>query len=367
LANKFVVFNSDIDLKAHQLELHSAGGKKVGRTQYQPLDVSFTFEEPSRRRRGGRGDGSSGGVAMGSRDDDNRNSSGRGRREQQRSPPRFNQGIPGLPSTSTPDASNSSKSAETKNPPSLNSQLQNSLRPPPGFGRQLTESSVNPDTPNGSGQFPSLPKIGSSSSNTKTISLSMPTSSSNRVNQRIRPPPGFGTELSNEETQNLQNISGSSSTSELDTSILSSFPPSVLSRLQPLLSSSLANLHQFQSLKLGYRNNSITAFEFLTMFADLVFNSKKNTADWGGRGKRKLVHEIGKVWNILAETAPDNKGSEMKIALRDWKIKVRIFFFLIFICLVFFFCQLSFSFRSFFNYCKSVFSIILDGSVDKKN
>ncbi|KAI8814456.1 hypothetical protein BJ742DRAFT_264332 [Cladochytrium replicatum] len=269
---KFVVFASDIDLKAHEMEEHkeqSAAGKKKPRGQ--AIDVNFSYAGgPSRdgnRRRNGRGGGGG---------------SGRGRDDRDNS-----------------EANPRSDAAREGPQPAVT---------------ETTHPEVNPKV-----DYPPLAPTRQSQS----------TGSDDNLTRRLRPPPGFGAQLTSSATAvyanspNKEKLSEAKSTEPLITTVPAlSGDRELIARLQSLFQSDTTSFAEFRTLASSYRENSITADEFMDRFAGLA---KQGRALGSEKVKKDVELEIAKVWTRLASTSPasdsGSREAEMLKALNNWKVK----------------------------------------------
>ncbi|KAI8802957.1 hypothetical protein BJ742DRAFT_761934 [Cladochytrium replicatum] len=273
---KFVVFASDIDLKAHEMEEHkeqSAAGKKKPRGQ--AIDVNFSYAgSPSRdgnRRGTGRG-GGGGGRGRDDRDNSEHNSRSDSPRERPQPP---------VPDTAQRDRAESNSKVEY---PPLARARQNQAGP------------------------------GSDESSTR----------------RLRPPPSFGTQLTSSATAVYANSANNEMTSEAASSETPAAVPALtgdrelIRRLQSLFQSNATSFAEFRTLASSYKENSISADEFMDRFAGLA---KGGRALGSEKVKKEVELDIAKVWTWLARSSPpdssngSSREAEMLKALNNWKVK----------------------------------------------
>lgn len=181
------------------------------------------------------------------------------------------------------------------------------LRPPPGFGSRLSEPAPQVVAP---------PHSDATVPSTNTIANQMPTPSEAVVN----------------------GISPASSP-------VNPAEAEVLSKVQHLLDFSNAKVAEFKSLAASFRQSIISSDEFVSAFMSLVLQNKT------GKAAKDAENEAGKAWRRLAETIPDDeedtvrrgkgkgrgispqlgtnqggrKKNDMLRAWNDWKIRAHDF------------------------------------------
>ncbi|KAJ3087772.1 hypothetical protein HK102_010323 [Quaeritorhiza haematococci] len=359
LEKKFIVFATDIDLKAHEMETHrsQSGGGGSSRRGVQ-LELNFSYsgspsamrgevDGSSRRRDGTSGGGRSGRKARGG---------GRGGGRERERDAEFS-GVSSSVSAPVPaDAaqadqqtssrpgssgqqSASSTAASSADAGGSGSQQQRKIRPPPGFGSALSEPA------------PSSGSAGVTAGSTMTRSSSgrgsQSTSDDKEAPRRqIKAPPGFGSQLSDFPPPSASNPTKTSTTARPPQRKQPSPPPppppslagdpELVSRLQKLLASDAGLFAEFKSLASAYRNSVVSADDFLAGFVGLVSqgSGKGNT-----KIKKDVMKEVGRVWAKLADTVPDatapsaaaavsgsgsvSKKEDMLRAWNDYKVRRR--------------------------------------------
>ncbi|KAI8998316.1 hypothetical protein BC832DRAFT_565461 [Gaertneriomyces semiglobifer] len=242
LEQKFVVFSSDIDLKGHELEVH--GDAKL-RARGQQLDLAFTYAGgANREREGARSAGRRGG----------------------------NRSRPATPQSSTSAPIN-------------------------GSGAMTVVSHQEEQT------------------------------------RRLRPPPGFGAQLSDGRTSS--ETGGLASEAPVNPTASTPTDPEIMQRMQHLFNSDVSKLTEFKSLTQSYRNDLISADELVKSFMQLALSAKTS------RPAKETESEAGILWRKLADTVPgattlsnsggrngsalpsseNKKRNEMLRAWNDWKVR----------------------------------------------
>ncbi|KAJ3037011.1 hypothetical protein HDV00_002144 [Rhizophlyctis rosea] len=259
LEQKFMVFDSEIDFKAHEMEVHRGASQRRGRGEQIQLDFNYAgspargFERQDGRggrRRGGGGRGGESGGGGGGRD--------RNRRDERADEP------PPRPAPVDPPVSNGREPSQR-------------LRPPPGFGTQLSEA----------------PRA--------TASISESTLTRVPSTDRIQPPPSFGAQLTptpGEAARSANRETASATPPPPSGSPAIGGDPELAQRIQYLFNSDRNKLAEFKSLATSFKNSAITADEFLTAFATLALGGLS------GKNKKEAEAEMGRVWNRLADTVP---------------------------------------------------------------
>ncbi|KAJ3018986.1 hypothetical protein HKX48_002482 [Thoreauomyces humboldtii] len=264
LAQKFVVFNSEIDLKGHELEVH---GTHRAKAKGQHLDLNFNYAgSPSR---------------------DLEHNQGR-----RNNPPPAKRGA----KVGRAGSSRDSRAPAQDNAPANEASFRrgNSTSLPTSPQHDESQSQVAPHPV----QAPASPK----------------------EPRRLRPPPGFGSNLSGAEP--VRN----GSSPEASTSRPSSPPPdptpyeaagppptnllpppapttaeeaAVFQKVQHLLNFSTTRIAEFKSLATSFRQSLLSADEFITAFMTLATQNKS------GRQLKDTEAEAGIVWRRMADTVPD--------------------------------------------------------------
>ncbi|KAI9094698.1 hypothetical protein DFS34DRAFT_696181 [Phlyctochytrium arcticum] len=244
LEKKFVVFNSDIDLKAHEMEEHHRDQRSRGKGQ--SIELNFQYAGGPSRERERR---TNGGARRAERRD-----------EQTSAPPPQQQTQPVVAAAA---AAPTPAAAEAEN------NNNRRLRPPPGFGSRLTE-----ETPTAK-SAPGSPR---------------PTSA-----QAAAPTPAQAAASSARPSTPQQQ--GSTTT---PSGSPSSSDPELLTKLRTLFKSNATKLGEFKSLSASFRRNILTADELLTAFLGMATDNVPTKA------KKEAENEAGKMWRRLAETAPED-------------------------------------------------------------
>ncbi|KAJ3122519.1 hypothetical protein HK098_002780 [Nowakowskiella sp. JEL0407] len=283
---KFVVFATDIDFKAHELEEHSesSGGKKKS----VQVDANFIYNSPSRS-------GSSG--TRGNRNNNNNNADSNSqpilvvseRRHPRREFPRLGE--------------NTSSSSDSLTTNEVTTPARKNKAPPPGFGSELTESNSNTST------------------NTTTVSIAQQLQQSQSTNSpRLRPPPGFGSQLTKEDFP-LPSATTSTPTTQVTETVIPN-EPELQTRIRKLFQMDASNFTEFKTHTAGYRRGDLTAAALFSKFRDYALVNRVGKVD-----KSETEVEMGKVWIKMAESFPpddgggEDKRAEMLRVLNDWKAR----------------------------------------------
>ncbi|KAI8914863.1 hypothetical protein DFJ77DRAFT_37610 [Powellomyces hirtus] len=314
LEKKFVVFNSEIDLAGHQLEVH---GNQKSKAKGQHLDLTFTYAgSPSRdietnqsrrapapkREKGGR--------------------NGRGERENHEN---VNNAINNSGGAMFRQAGDARPVSQDQALPSVGRQENANvrrLRPPPGFGSALTGSKpVVSEASTDEGPVQSAPAARQPSPGIMQSIPAMPT-----------PSEAAGSAL----PFNASTSSGSPSPEEAE----------VFQKVQQVLNHSTTKVTEFKSLAAAFRQSLVSADDFVSGFMSLAMQNKF------GKQLKDAENEAGKVWRRMADTVPDpeeesdqpkgkgkGKGkfvplysaprtggklkNEMMRAWNDWKVQAR--------------------------------------------
>ncbi|TPX39597.1 hypothetical protein SeMB42_g06312 [Synchytrium endobioticum] len=275
LEQKFVVFASDLDLKAHQMEDHrDVVGRKAKK---QTIDVGFTYAGSPTRAGDERAR-----PARGNRDDGNHGRDGGQPRNQYALPagstPREN--IPDRRPIATPPAPPVS---ENNAPPGLSRQPQRKLKPPPGFGSQFSSPTAVGD---------------SNSSNISTASNS------------ALAPPSVTQHRPNSPSKSPLDASRITTNNDLNNSLIN------------LLSTTPSSISEFrESLRL-FKSENISADELLEKIISVAMIGRGNVA----KLKKETEDNVVRVWKQLAGTLESEGCSGdgvrgMLRALNDWKVK----------------------------------------------
>ncbi|TPX32794.1 hypothetical protein SmJEL517_g04159 [Synchytrium microbalum] len=277
LEQKFMVFGSDLDLKAHQLEVHrDSSAKKSSKSKYQAVDVGFTYAGSPSRNNADRSRPSR------SRDDNSSSAnSSTNNRLQQRNQYAAPAGSLELPErTRTPVAPSPAVTAQTVNTP-------------PGLGAPVTATSATTPSSTQQQQQPSQ--------------------------RKLRPPPGFGAQLSSADSNSAAAIPTSSSqappspTRALDQSPLT--PDADLNNiLTSLLSTTPTSLSEFRESLRQYRMSYTTADDLLEKMISLAMIGRGAVS----KIRKDTENEVGRAWTRLGSVLPDTEGEGIRGMLRAW-------------------------------------------------
>ncbi|KAJ3329827.1 hypothetical protein HDU76_007063 [Blyttiomyces sp. JEL0837] len=298
LEKKFQVFASDIDLKAHEMEVHPS--KRTSKNKGERIDLSFTFSGgPSRRR----------------------------------DEPARKQNYPELSNNQSRGNSSSNDSPAASNDDSP--QRARPRRVPPGFGAALSEQPAPQPVE------PAQPVI-------SPAEVTKPTPKE-RI-EEMWPSIGAAAGKVSGPTQGP-----SSATSSYASGATSSYgasnsfgPPlrsqpqaqsqdggdELMRRLETLFQSDASKLSKFKERALAYRKSNLPINEFI----DAFFAMSLEGVDPSSRRRKDIINEASKVWIRMAETIPDEpataakprpaiekskKMEEMLRALNDAKIRLQ--------------------------------------------
>ncbi|KAJ3335913.1 hypothetical protein HDU93_004084 [Gonapodya sp. JEL0774] len=299
LEAKFVVFDTEIDFRAHEADIHGLNRGKV------KLDLNITYtssRDGPRAYSEGRGDSRS-----------TRGGGGRGNVHGGSAST-----VTAAPALSRP-AGRDATPAETRA----------GLRVPEGFGTQLTEPDVIPGGRRGrgarGGRGGTVGGRVSSEANGGTVEqdgLLTPALATNGRSAGTTAVPDF---------PSLHNAISPNSNPP---SAPPSAPDGLPARLLAIFDDDPSRYAQFRVLAQSYKAQEIQAADFLSRVVDLSLEACP--PDDPKRRKARIV-EVGKVWAKMAETAPveeptgkrtvpgmgaaPNKRDEMTRAWKDWKVK----------------------------------------------
>ncbi|KAJ3259618.1 hypothetical protein HK104_006915, partial [Borealophlyctis nickersoniae] len=185
------------------------------------------------------------------------------------------------------------------------------LRPPPGFGSQLSAQPVQ-RTPSPALIAAPAPVASTQSGNWPSAAESAQAPSQPQT-QKLKPPPGFGTQLSPTpaEARGASPAPGPSSSPPIVGG-----DPELALKLQRLFRSDASKLAEFKSLAAAFRQNLIPVDDFLTRFIGLATDGLV-----GAKSKKEAQAEAGRVWGHLAETVPDSVEDEIESAAAKGKGK----------------------------------------------
>ncbi|KAJ3415910.1 hypothetical protein HDV05_003751 [Chytridiales sp. JEL 0842] len=285
LEKKFQVFDSEIDLKAHEIQVHP--NKRTMRGKGEKIELNFQYVGgPSRRGRGGGNSQASG--------------SGRGRGAPAETPAQA-QPAPATASESTP---------------------QRQLRAPPGFGSQLSTLPVEtPDQPDESRDVEEVPAANPprnalwpalNGQSTARNDKNFPTLAAGAAQRNSNFPSmgGRGPSVSKEDFPSITASNparGNSPSSAPSSSVSSSSSGSdseLVKKIKKLFGDNQSKLGEFKSLATSFKTSLITSDEFLTSFMSLALDDKKSE-----QSRREATFEAGKLWTQLAETVPEESGN----------------------------------------------------------
>ncbi|KAJ3236861.1 hypothetical protein HDU78_004408 [Chytriomyces hyalinus] len=304
LEKKFQVFFSDIDLKAHEMQVHST--KRMGRGKGQKIDINFSIAGSPSLDLGSRaGSGSGGGRGGGS------GGGGGGRNNRRRG-----------------DDNRESDRNQDEEDRAFGSR--SGLQAPAGFGSQLSQSQPAPtpaESVNGlqrqpSGDYPSIQSnypsavasngpaaryassvAGGIAIDRSDMSFPLPGRVLDRSENNFPPPARAVTQPSNSASSSSANSSGSM------------MDAGTLKTLQELFDSDASKLDQLKSIAKMYKSDLTTCAEFLNFFISLVFEGRHGASE---PVKREIVGKAGKVWRALADSIPDEEMGS-KVSQRDRK------------------------------------------------
>ncbi|KAJ3223366.1 hypothetical protein HK099_001242 [Clydaea vesicula] len=354
LEKKFVVFDSDIDLKGHQIEAHGTYGKKGA-----VVDVNFSYHNSSASdyQRSNRGRGR--GRAQNSSEDSvssrlplqtqlsssklDRNSGVPNSLEVQTSPSNFEQAPEELSSTEAfPHLS--------KVNPQVNLPLQafskrlqgNQPEDYPALSpssskrsssKQLSErekfSSANiannKSVQSKKEEYPALPtnaiKKNKGNVNTRVIDSSseLKTASAASFNHQTS-----SKNLSSSSPQNPKQKVNDPVSNKLEINKNTPEDPDILLGLSCLLQNDKTRFQDFKTLAANFKNSNHSAVQFLEAFAKLIINKGENSLT--DQFSREMILQIGKVWKKLAISLnDDSKHDKMLQAWNDFKVKQKCY------------------------------------------
>ncbi|KAF9164407.1 hypothetical protein BGX21_011286 [Mortierella sp. AD011] len=314
LEKKFVVFDSELDLKAHEAEVHPNAivhGQRTKLRDSRKIDIGFNYQPSGEgSRRGGRGN------RQGGREQ------GQGRRQQEDSAPRQPQLTPHQiqqialqqqlaqeqerrSNNEALDAVSEGVSDLSLESSSAGSKSMLRARPPAGFGATLTEPTpVRPQS--------SSPTVATRvAANIQRTSSPMKTSSPVVVSQSNSDWPAMSAASSASTSSSSANVvarpqpsSSSSSKANVASDTLSKHA-ALQDRVQQYLQGTTGTLSQFRTLTTQYRNGQIPANQYVASLASL-FNLD--------------LEKTGKVTQGLYEVFDsETKKAELMKAWRDFK------------------------------------------------
>ncbi|ORX46852.1 hypothetical protein BCR36DRAFT_330993 [Piromyces finnis] len=311
LEKKFIVFPTEFDLKAHEVEEHLQNSGK-GKGRYQPIDIGFQYADShssssnyhsrndrndrynNRNNRNNRNDGND------RRERNNRNGrKNRSERNNDEHTTTTTNEIIGNDETSQ-KSNQRSNNRSKKNNNNNNRGARNRFNVPEGFGSKLTGSE------NDAKNEEEIIQESSSSSH--------PIEASHSNNRQSK-------------------ASASSSSSHSATTTITSMDPEeieLIKKLNKMIGSDQNQITTFKTISSSYYKDLLPAEKFLEAFIALV-----NKNDVKGKGKKKnVIDKIGSVWNQMAKDllkkkdSPEGKNidfekkcNDMLRAWNDYKIK----------------------------------------------
>ncbi|KAI9328314.1 hypothetical protein DFJ73DRAFT_861853 [Zopfochytrium polystomum] len=263
LEKKFQVFNTDIDLKAHELETHPS---KRSKGKGERIEVNFSIAS-SRQDVPARMDGS----------------------RRRKGPQPDQQDVTPLAAMSTSTSSFDPSPAEAR-----------ALRPPPGFGSNLTarpSASTIADLPQSQTQSSPLSngsKRGTQPAPSRESWPALESGSSSSSSTPLRSP-----------AKTQRNLVATSTGPSSPALVQISGDPDTSSKLQRLLKSGESILI-FKNAASSFRRSEITADEFLDQFMALVLGDGSIPA----KNRKALEADAGKLWGRLANSIAEYEGQE---------------------------------------------------------
>jgi len=334
LEKKFIVFASEFELKAHEIEEHlNTPGKGKGR--YQPIDLGFQYTDShasssSYRSRNDRGDRND---RHNNRNDRHNNRNDRNNRNNR---------------SDRNDRNEGNERRERNNRNNRNNRNERNER----NNEENTTTTTNTNTTNETTGNEDSSQRSNQRSNNKTKKNNNRGSARSRFNV----PEGFGSKLTSSENeakaeeetvqesssstsnnpprQPQQTATTSSSSHSATTTITSMDPEEIelIKKLNKMIGTDQTQINTFKTISSSYYNGLLPADRFLEAFIALV-----NKNDVKGKGKKKNVNDkIGGVWNQMAKNLlkkKDTQGqsidfekkcNDMLRAWNDYKVKVCI-------------------------------------------
>ncbi|KAF9425296.1 hypothetical protein BGZ76_003328 [Entomortierella beljakovae] len=309
LEKKFVVFDSELDMKAHEAEMHpnsTYGGQRTKLRDSRKIDISFNYQPSGESsRRGGRGN----------------RQGGQGRRQQENDTPHQPQLTPHQiqqialqqqlaeeqerrNNSEAADSATNGVSNLSLESPSTGSKSMLRTRPPAGFGSSLTEPvAVRPQSSPTSAaarvaaniQRTSSPLRASSPVVVSQSSSDWPTMSTAAASSTSPSPAASSYSHSAHSTSTSTNIASDTVSKHA----------ALQERVQQYLQGTSGTLPQFRTLTTQYRNNQIPANQYVASLSSLFGSDADKTG--------KVVQGL---YDVLDS---ENKKVEMMKAWRDFK------------------------------------------------
>lgn len=139
--------------------------------------------------------------------------------------------------------------------------------------------------------------------------------SEEREGRRLRPPPGFGSQLTQTAAAGASGATAAANNTEIP------------SALQSIFDNDPRKYTEFRSLAQAYKGNLVTANEFVRSMVALATSGLTDS-----RRIKEKEAEVGKVWTRMAETAPEGiqrsglgRREEMLRAWKDYKVSTSDF------------------------------------------
>ncbi|ORY48127.1 hypothetical protein BCR33DRAFT_59075 [Rhizoclosmatium globosum] len=271
LEKKFQVFFSDIDLKAHEMQVHPT--KRTARGKGQKIDINFSIAGSPSLDLGARGSSSS-----------SSGGGGRGGNARGRNGNRRDDG----PSREVLDMSAEFGESHIRD---------NRVRPPPGFG-QLTDVAPTPaeatNLDSGSSRLGSATNVSATVGVAGSRYANSVAQGFDRSDNNFPPPQRAGAISSSSGPSYAAPSTAAASGGMMD--------PATLAILQELFNSNRGKLDELKSIAKMYRNDLTTCSEFLNFFIRLVFEGRTQAPD---AIKKEIFLKAGRVWKSLADSIPD--------------------------------------------------------------
>ncbi|KAF9198283.1 hypothetical protein BGZ49_000926 [Haplosporangium sp. Z 27] len=305
LEKKFVVFDSELDLKAHEAEMHPNsihGGQRTKLRDARKIDISFNYQSNGESsRRGGRG-----------------NRQGQGRRQQEDDTPRRPQLTPHQLQQIALQQQLAQEQEERNNREALDAvtdgvsevSLESSpgtksmlrTRPPAGFGSTLTEPTpVRAQSPSTSAAARVAANIQRTSSPMKTTTPVVVKPSNSEW-----PAVSASSTTSASSSANVASRQAQSSDSKANVSSDTLNKHAALQdRVQQYLQGTTGTLSQFRTLTTQYRNNQLPSSQYVASLSSLFGSDLDKTG--------KVVQGL---YDVLDS---ENKKVELMKCWRDFK------------------------------------------------
>ncbi|KAJ3170767.1 hypothetical protein HDU88_008670 [Geranomyces variabilis] len=305
LEKKFVVFNSEIDLAGHELEVH---GTTKARSKGQHLDLNFTyagspsrdFDPPGARRPPSKRTERAAATGRNGRDRDGNhqppvtdsNSGASFRNSDGHAPPGFEPPQP---------------QQQQAQPQQAGGKKDRRLRPPPGFGSALsgTQSAAAAAVSSDDSSPNMSPARGRPSPPPQAASTYQQNFPSPRD---TLPPPGptSAPPAPLFPTPSEAHHTGSSAAASIGAraSGVSAEEAEVFQKVQQVLNNSATRINEFKSLAALFRDRDLSADDFVAGFMSLACEHKN------GKALKDAENDAAKVWRRMADVAPGNAEDE---------------------------------------------------------